>query len=195
MQKPKDEPNPLPLCCDYCGKKYCGKVLNPLHEFHEKSDCPMDDQLKQILLMDPNYKLLECCNTAQNIPQEKPPTCNRVTCNFCKKYSCWLCKKYYSDMDECYDHLTQEHGGLYNNDEIAKLKENGAKILRCCNFMVEKIAGTCNKVFCEWGCRKYYNCWLCISNPSKKRDECIFLNESDCYRHLNTVHKGYFTEY
>lgn len=43
--------------------------------------------------------------------------CYRVTCSRCQQSICWKCPRdkmpIYKTADECYKHLTNEHGGYW----------------------------------------------------------------------------------
>ncbi|KAI3336244.1 hypothetical protein F4824DRAFT_462666 [Ustulina deusta] len=44
-------------------------------------------------------------------PLEKIDGCNHMTCR-CGAHICWVCLKVFDSSKACYDHMTQEHGGI-----------------------------------------------------------------------------------
>ncbi|XP_071802990.1 uncharacterized protein [Asterias amurensis] len=45
---------------------------------------------------------------------EKIEGCSHMTCSECKKHLCWLCLAIFDTSGQCYNHLTQMHGGCFD---------------------------------------------------------------------------------
>lgn len=54
------------------------------------------------------------CKTAM----EKTEGCNHMTCRGCGAHICWVCMATFDTSCQCYDHLSKEHGGVFDVPEI-----------------------------------------------------------------------------
>jgi predicted Zn-ribbon and HTH transcriptional regulator len=63
-----------------------------------------------------SMKIKDCpkCKT----PIEKIDGCNHMTCGGCAAHLCWICLKIFPTGVLCYDHLSKEHGGIFNEREL-----------------------------------------------------------------------------
>ncbi|GAW12967.1 hypothetical protein ANO14919_023420 [Xylariales sp. No.14919] len=43
---------------------------------------------------------------------EKIDGCNHMQCGGCHVHLCWVCLKTFEEAEDCYDHMTEEHGGI-----------------------------------------------------------------------------------
>ncbi|KAL1600646.1 hypothetical protein SLS60_007034 [Paraconiothyrium brasiliense] len=55
-----------------------------------------------------NIKDCPKCST----PMEKTEGCNHMTCGGCKAHICWVCMGVFSTGPQCYDHMSEKHGGI-----------------------------------------------------------------------------------
>ncbi|KAJ4360887.1 uncharacterized protein N0V89_001455 [Didymosphaeria variabile] len=55
-----------------------------------------------------NIKDCPKCST----PMEKTEGCNHMTCGGCKAHICWVCMGVFSTSSQCYDHMSEKHGGI-----------------------------------------------------------------------------------
>jgi hypothetical protein len=58
----------------------------------------------------------------------KEEGCDRITCIICKISMCFICHKFFDVIEDCYDHISEEHPDNEFN-EINKCM----RILRCVN--------------------------------------------------------------
>lgn len=47
------------------------------------------------------------------VPIEKAYGCNQMECGNCKAHICWVCLETFEEGRECYGHMREVHGGLY----------------------------------------------------------------------------------
>ena len=57
-------------------------------------------------------------NDARDCPNcgviiQKSEGCNHMTCRICKVHICWVCMKVFKKGGQVYEHLTEEHGGCF----------------------------------------------------------------------------------
>lgn len=158
-------------CCVCKNGEYCPKSV-PLHAQHS-GDCSIFHLIDELIQIG-DAKKLKCCKTTV---QKIEGSCNKVKCLVCSKYNCWLCLEFFNSDNDCYDHLSKVHRGLYAENEFdAYAKNLNIKQFKCCGRMVEKYTG-CNHVTCK--CEKHV-CWNCLE---------FFNSDKECYSHLRQVHK------
>ncbi|KAL1732501.1 hypothetical protein EV714DRAFT_206578 [Schizophyllum commune] len=68
-----------------------------------------DERLNDALIAEQNFKR---CPTCQ-VLVEKTEGCNHISCR-CGAHFCWRCTQVFP-RDEIYDHMTQAHGGIYED--------------------------------------------------------------------------------
>jgi hypothetical protein len=95
--------NCLELICTSChalhGRYTCAEYKDIQSGGYEALE-----QLKKEL----NIKDCPKCTT----PMEKTEGCNHMTCGGCKAHICWVCMAVFSSSQPCYDHMTEQHGGI-----------------------------------------------------------------------------------
>ena len=66
-----------------------------------------------------SMKIKDCpkCKT----PIEKIDGCNHMTCGGCTAHLCWICLEIFPTGTLCYDHLSKEHGGIFNEAELLRV--------------------------------------------------------------------------
>ncbi|XP_063884046.1 uncharacterized protein LOC135113046 [Scylla paramamosain] len=89
--------------CSACHVLYHEGLTCAMYRSAEK-DGGLDGWMKQDA---GRRKVCPSCST----PIEKIEGCNKVTCIACRKVLCWQCLAVFSNEDECYGHLRNEHGG------------------------------------------------------------------------------------
>ena len=95
--------------CTNCGLRY---------DIHRGMSCSAyknmnnTDQVKNTWLQGDTINRSLCPNCKTGI--EKDGGCNRVGCAACKAQICWKCKQWFQTSTECYQHLTDKHGGCFD---------------------------------------------------------------------------------
>ena len=56
--------------------------------------------------------------------------CQHVKCGSCKTHFCWTCLKVGGSGDEVYKHLRKEHGGYFDNEEVARQRAMERKAMQ-----------------------------------------------------------------
>lgn len=51
---------------------------------------------------------------------EKSYGCNHMTCAQCNAHICWVCLETFPVARLCYDHLSAEHGGCFDMEEVRR---------------------------------------------------------------------------
>ncbi|XP_071955322.1 uncharacterized protein [Antedon mediterranea] len=59
-----------------------------------------------------NEKDVKICKCGAVI--EKTGGCRTMCCTRCRMFMCWICSKVFHEVQDCYDHLAQVHGGIFD---------------------------------------------------------------------------------
>jgi hypothetical protein len=98
--------------CTYCGTFShldisCSQFQRRLAELGDIDMC-----VKMWMAL--NFDIRKICpNCKMGI--EKDGGCNNVNCRNCHTYVCWKCLNCYARSHQCYDHLREVHGGLFDD--------------------------------------------------------------------------------
>ncbi|XP_071094097.1 uncharacterized protein [Haliotis cracherodii] len=101
--------------CPECSVRICTSCHT---QYHDGLTCAMyqsgrddEDSLDQWLAA--NSKTTKKCPNCQT-PIEKTEGCNHMHCKACDCSFCWLCREWFKTPDECYNHLSERHGGCFD---------------------------------------------------------------------------------
>ena len=101
--------------CTQCGVSTCTKCHFTYHEGitceQYKDSKEKSKELDAWMLKNTKYR--KRCPKC-NIPIEKNKGCNHIHCRQCSADICWVCLKYFDTPNECYDHLHDDHKGLWD---------------------------------------------------------------------------------
>ena len=97
--------------CGQCGANICSHCHCNWHEGYDtcfafKKSVDMDGDTHT--WVNRNCKRCPSCS----VPIEKNGGCRKIRCR-CGANFCWICLQYYTTEGECYDHLSAEHGGIF----------------------------------------------------------------------------------
>ncbi|ESO97974.1 hypothetical protein LOTGIDRAFT_153084 [Lottia gigantea] len=104
--------------CNECEMRICTSCHV---EYHDGLTCAMlksslaESELEKYLTKNAsNVKKCPKCST----PIEKIEGCNHMICNACKIHFCWLCCEAFTTEQSTYDHLTAQHGGIFDYPDV-----------------------------------------------------------------------------
>ncbi|KAK1962863.1 hypothetical protein LY78DRAFT_718333 [Colletotrichum sublineola] len=104
---PKDADVSAVARCPGCFVVLC-TACHQAHDGQELCDAAEDTANKKLMAA-LNIKRCPQCGTWI----ERTGGCNHMECVCCHSHICWLCMADYSEAKECYDHMTEEHGGAF----------------------------------------------------------------------------------
>ncbi|XP_071093269.1 uncharacterized protein [Haliotis cracherodii] len=101
--------------CPECSVRICTSCHT---QYHDGLTCAMyksakDDEgsLEQWLAVH-SKTTMKCPNC--KTPIEKTEGCNNMHCKACDCSFCWLCLEWFRTSRQCYDHLSEKHGGCFD---------------------------------------------------------------------------------
>ncbi|XP_064640668.1 uncharacterized protein LOC135495726 [Lineus longissimus] len=100
--------------CSCCHSQHPGISCRINKKFKEE-EASDEAVLRKWKAQDPKkHKTCPKCH----IMIEKTVGCNRMDCDACKTTFCWLCLEIFRSHNDCYDHLTKAHGGIFEVHEL-----------------------------------------------------------------------------
>ena len=101
--------------CVHCGASTCTKCHDTFHEgiTCEQNKAGKEGSKELDQWMQKNKKSRKRCPKC-NIPIEKNKGCNHIHCRQCSADICWVCLKYFDTPNDCYDHMHDQHKGLWD---------------------------------------------------------------------------------
>ncbi|KAI5805227.1 hypothetical protein EDC01DRAFT_362779 [Geopyxis carbonaria] len=97
--------------CVECLATICSACHRPSHEGITCAARFAEQELGADWRRDNGVKQCENCG----VLQVKIDGCNHVQCAACKAHSCWVCSKVFKTGPQTYDHLSQVHGGVFED--------------------------------------------------------------------------------
>ncbi|KII91124.1 hypothetical protein PLICRDRAFT_105200 [Plicaturopsis crispa FD-325 SS-3] len=98
------------LQCPSCLVRICSECHVEAHDGLDCEDRDRNDKLFQAWLESNDVKSCPGCKA----PIEKSDGCNHMTCTRCKTHICWKCMATFPKGDGIYDHMRNEHGGIWD---------------------------------------------------------------------------------
>ncbi|XP_067685396.1 uncharacterized protein [Haliotis asinina] len=102
--------------CPDCSVRICTSCHI---QYHDGLTCAMynsakDDEGSLEAWLAAHAKTTKKCPNCKT-PIEKTEGCNNMHCKACKCSFCWLCLAWFRESRACYDHLSEKHGGCFDN--------------------------------------------------------------------------------
>ncbi len=106
--------------CNQCGANICSHCHGGWHEGYDTCAAYQRRNDKDTVVDDWMRRNMEGRKRCPNcdVPIEKNGGCRQVLCIKCNAKICWICSRFYKTSEECYDHLTRAHGGIFDADAM-----------------------------------------------------------------------------
>ena len=111
---PASDLNPVTHTCPNCSEQVCTSC----HAQHGDYTCAEHEDMNSgegLKDLKRELEIKDCpkCTT----PLEKIEGCNHMTCGGCRAHICWVCLEVFEHSEECYGHMSKEHGGIGLEDD------------------------------------------------------------------------------